>query len=114
MTRLFLFLALFCPFFFLFTYNSGYGYDAYEYLIIARTLNKESLYDFIPSKSYLLYSSTSVLLNLLGGYNHVSVSALITLLATGVLLRPGGPHAVWERAALVAVAVTAAVVFSWK
>ncbi|WP_332369467.1 hypothetical protein [Spirosoma telluris] len=67
MMRFLVFLAVFCPIFFLFAYNSGYGYDAYEYLIIARTLNEGyNLYDFIPSKSYLLYSSTNVLLNLLG------------------------------------------------
>ncbi|AUD00521.1 ArnT family glycosyltransferase [Spirosoma pollinicola] len=110
MTRLFLFLALFCPLFFLFAYNSGYGYDAYEYLVIARSLNEGyALYDFIPSKSYLLYSSTNVLLNLLGGYNHVSVSALITLLATGVLLSAWRAARLFgERVALVTVGLTAA------
>ncbi|GAB2563186.1 ArnT family glycosyltransferase [Spirosoma aerophilum] len=109
MTRLFLFLALFCPVFFLFAYNSGYGYDAYEYLVLARTLSEGySLYDFIPSKSYLLYSSTSVLLNLLGGYNHVSVSALITLLATGVVVSAWRAGRVFgNRAALLAVAISA-------
>jgi hypothetical protein len=110
MTRLFLFLAFFCPFFFLFTYNSGYGYDAYEYLIIGRSLNEGYvLYDFIPSKSYLLYSSTNVLLNLLGGYNHVSVSGLITLLATGVVVSAWRAARLFsERAALIAVGLTAA------
>ncbi|AKD58555.1 glycosyltransferase family 39 protein [Spirosoma radiotolerans] len=110
MTRLFWFLGLFCPFFFLFTYNSGYGYDAYEYLIIARSLNEGyGLYDFIPSKSYLLYSSTNVLLNLLGGYNHVSVSGLITLLATGAVLSAWRAARVFsERTAFIAVGLTAA------
>ncbi|WP_232325933.1 hypothetical protein [Spirosoma montaniterrae] len=66
--RLLLFLGLFGAIFFLFSYNSGYGYDAYEYLIIARTLDQGyQLYDFIPSKSYLLYSSTNLLLGILGG-----------------------------------------------
>lgn len=109
MTRFFLFLAFFCPVFFLFTYNSGYGYDAYEYLIIARSLDQGyQLYDFIPTKSYLLYSSTAVLLRLLGGYNHVSVSALITLLAVGVLLSTRRATRLFtERASLIAVALTA-------
>ncbi|GAB4035116.1 hypothetical protein [Spirosoma gilvum] len=109
MTRLLLVLALFCPVFYLFTYNSGYGYDAYEYLVIARSLNEGyQLYDFIPSKSYLLYSSTSVLLNLLGGYNHVTVSALITLLAIGVLISAWQAGRVFsERAALLTTLLTA-------
>ncbi len=108
-----LFLILFIPVFLLFTYNSGYGYDAYEYLTIARTLNEGyALYDFIPSKSYLLYSSTNVLLNLLGGYNHISVSALITLLATGSLLSAWRAARIFgERVALVTVGLTAACCF---
>ncbi|QDK80760.1 hypothetical protein EXU85_19975 [Spirosoma sp. KCTC 42546] len=113
MTRFRLFLVLFCPIFFLFAYNSGYGYDAYEYLILARTLNEGyNLYDFIPSKSYLLYSSTNVLLNLLGGYNHVSVSALITLLATGVLVSSWRAARLFgERVAFLTVALTATCCF---
>ncbi|MVM32810.1 hypothetical protein GO755_22405 [Spirosoma sp. HMF4905] len=113
MTRFLLFLAIFCPIFFLFTYNSGYGYDAYEYLIIARTLNKGyDLYDFILSKSYLLYSSTNVLLNVLGGYNHLGVSALITLLATGVLISSWRAARLFsERTAFLAVILTAACCF---
>jgi len=87
MTRFPLFLTLFFLLFFLFTYNSGYGYDAYEYLIIGRTLSKGyDLYDFILTKSYLLYSSTNALLSLLGGYNHVSISLLITGLAAGAVV----------------------------
>lgn len=109
MTRFLLFLVLFCPVFFLFTYNSGYGYDAYEYLIIARSLDRGyQLYDFIPTKSYLLYSSTNVLLSGLGGYTHVSVSALITLLAAGVLVSTWRAARMFsERAALMAVSLTA-------
>lgn len=113
MTRFLLFLAFFCPVFFLFAYNSGYGYDAYEYLIIARSLDRgHELYDFIPTKSYLLYSSTNVLLNLLGGYNHVSVSALITLLAAGVLASTWRAARLFsERAALISVSLTAVCCF---
>ncbi len=113
MTRFLFFLACFCPVFFLFAYNSGYGYDAYEYLIIARSLDRgHQLYDFIPTKSYLLYASTNVLLNLLGGYNHVSVSALITLLAAGVLVSTWRAARLFsERAALIAVVLTAVCCF---
>lgn len=113
MTRIFVFLAFFCPVFFLFAYNSGYGYDAYEYLILARSLDRgHQLYDFIPTKSYLLYSSTSVLLNLLGGYNHVSVSALITLLAAAVLVSTWRAARLFsDRAALVSVVLTAVCCF---
>ncbi|GAB3940176.1 hypothetical protein GCM10028805_01540 [Spirosoma harenae] len=109
MMRFLFFLIFFCPVFFLFAYNSGYGYDAYEYLIIARSLNEGYvLYDFIPSKSYLLYSSTNVLLNLLGGYNHTSVSLLITLLAAGVLASAWRAARLFgERAALLTTVLTA-------
>ena len=113
MIRLLLILAFFGPLFFLFTYNSGYGYDAYEYLILARSLDEgHVLYDFIPSKSYLLYSSTNVLLKLLGGYNHVSVSALITLLAMGVLVSAWqATRTFGERAATFTVVLTAVCCF---
>lgn len=113
MTRLLGVLAIFGPLFYLFAYNSGYGYDALEYLIIARSLNEgHVLYDFIPSKSYLLYSSTNVLLNLLGGYNHVSVSLLITLLAIGVLVSAWRAGLLFgERTALFTVILTAVACF---
>ncbi|WP_420151661.1 ArnT family glycosyltransferase [Spirosoma sp.] len=109
MMRFFLFLLFFCPVFFLFVYNSGYGYDAYEYLIIARSLDRgHALYDFIPTKSYLLYSSTNVLLGILGGYNHISVSVLITLLAVGVLLSTYCAGRLFsERTALISVTLSA-------
>ncbi|GAB4030927.1 ArnT family glycosyltransferase [Spirosoma jeollabukense] len=108
MTRFLVFLGLFCPVFFLFAYNSGYGYDAYEYLILARSLDRgHELYDFIPTKSYLLYSSTNVLLNLLDGYNHTSVSALITILAAGVLVSTWRAARLFgERAALFGVVLS--------
>ena len=113
MTRLLLILIFFCPLFFLFAYNSGYGYDAYEYLILARSLNEGyQLYDFIPSKSYLLYSSTNILLNALGGYNHVTVSALITVLASGVLISAWRAARIFgDRTALLAVLLTAVCCF---
>ncbi|WP_461097799.1 hypothetical protein [Spirosoma luteolum] len=91
MIRPFLALVLlFSCLFYVFVYNSGFGYDALEYLYVARSLDQgHTLYDFIPSKSYLIYASTHVLLGLLGGYSHATISALITLLATGVVLAAG-------------------------
>ncbi|PRY34408.1 hypothetical protein CLV58_11712 [Spirosoma oryzae] len=109
MGRLLPALALFGLVFFVFAYNSGYGYDATEYLFVARSLSHDgALYDFIPSKSYLIYASTHVLLTLLGGYNHVSISLLITLLAMGVTTagywaaRPFGQRAATISAGLIA------------
>ncbi len=113
MLRLLSVLALFGLVFFVFVYNSGYGYDATEYLYVARSLDeKRALYDFIPSKSYLIYSSTNVLLGVLGGYNHVSISGLITLLALAVVvaahwaIRPLG-----DRAAALGAGLTALTCF---
>ena len=109
MTRFLLLLSLFCPLFFLFTYNSGYGYDAYEYLIIGRTLSKGyDLYDFILTKSYLLYAATNVMLELLGGYNHVSITLLITLLAAGAVATAWlATRILGERTALFSAGLTA-------
>lgn len=109
MPRFLLLISLFAPLFFLFTYNSGYGYDAYEYLIIGRTLSHGyALYDFILTKSYLLYASTNGLLTLLGGYNHVSISLLITLLATGaVTMAWVATRSFGERTAVLSAGLTA-------
>ena len=42
--------------FYLFTYNSGYGYDGLEYLVIARAISRGAqLYSFMPSKSPGVY-----------------------------------------------------------
>lgn len=82
----FLLFSLFItPLFGLFTYNSGYGYDALEYFITARSLNEGyQMYDFIPSKSWLWYVFVQWGINFFGGsFNHVTVTALITVLFVG-------------------------------
>ena len=77
-----IFSLLITPLFGLFSYNSGYGYDALEYFVTARSLNDGyQMYDFIPSKSWLWYVFVQWGINLFGGdFNHVTVTALITVL----------------------------------
>src|SRR6266540_3690889 len=66
--------------FYLFTYNSGYGYDALEYLIIGRALSQgQPLYSLIPSKSPGIYYLTAAFLSAGLPSNHYTVSAIITL-----------------------------------
>jgi hypothetical protein len=67
--------------FFLLSYNSGYGYDALEYLVIGRSLlDGYRLYDFIPSKSWGLYSFIAVFqaAGISGG--HFASTVLTTLI----------------------------------
>jgi hypothetical protein len=68
-------------FFGLFSYNSGFGYDALEYFIIGRSLNDGyQLYDFIPSKSWLWYVYVQKTINLISdNYNHLSITILIVI-----------------------------------
>lgn len=70
----------------LFSYNSGFGYDALEYLIIGRSLNDGYLmYDFIPSKSWIWYVYVQKLINVFGGdFTHLQVTFLITLQFLGL------------------------------
>jgi Dolichyl-phosphate-mannose-protein mannosyltransferase len=79
---------LFVPLFFLFSYNSGYGYDAVEYLVIARSLlDGFAPYEFIPSKSWGFYYWLHLMFALMGGnFTHVTVSILITAQAAAVIL----------------------------
>jgi hypothetical protein len=63
----------------LFVYNSGFGYDALEYLVIGRSLNDGFLlYSFIPSKSWAIYSLVAAFLRLPGAATHAGVTALVT------------------------------------
>lgn len=82
-------ILIFCLFFgsfLLFSYNSGYGYDALEYLTIGKSL-AEGLqwYDIIPSKSFLIYAIAAVW-GLAFGISHFSVSVLITIIASAIVL----------------------------
>lgn len=77
--------------FFVFSHNSGYGYDALEYLVIGRSLIEGySLYDFIPSKSWGLYALVAGYLSLGNVANHLGITTLITalfiLMVTGTFL----------------------------
>jgi len=72
--------------FYIFTYNSGYGYDALEYLVIGRSLlDGYHFYDFIPSKSWGLYTLVAAFLTPGNTANHIGVSAFITA-AFGIAL----------------------------
>jgi hypothetical protein len=76
-----LFLLFAIPAFFLITYNSGYGYDQLEYLVIGRSLTDGySLYYWIPSKSFGIYTFIAVLCRLGVSFGHFSDSLVITLL----------------------------------
>ncbi len=70
----------------LFAYNSDFGYDALEYLVIGRSLNDGfEMYDLIPSKSWLWYVFVQQSINLLGGdFTHFKVTLLISLMFVGI------------------------------
>jgi hypothetical protein len=74
------------PIFGLFSYNSGFGYDALEYLVIGRSLNDGyQMYDFIPSKSWLWYIFVQKGIHILGGdFTHFQVTLLITIEFIGI------------------------------
>src|SRR6266498_1174472 len=72
---------------YVFTYNSGYGYDAVEYLVISRALaHGQRFYSLIPSKSPGIYYVVAAVLR--GGLpaNHYAVSALITMFFAATLV----------------------------
>jgi hypothetical protein len=65
----------------LFVYNSGYGHDALEYLVIGRSLlDGYGLYDFVPSKSWGLYVLAAAWLTIPGADSHAGVTALVVAL----------------------------------
>ena len=81
--RLFLLMVLLgaSAIFFVFSHNSGYGYDALEYMVIGRSLTEGyELYDFIPSKSWGLYTLVAAYLSLGNVANHLGITALITVI----------------------------------
>ena len=76
-----LFILFAIPTFFLITYNSGYGYDQLEYLVIGRSLaDGYSLYYWIPAKSFGIYAFVAVLYRLGVSFGHFSDALVITLL----------------------------------
>lgn len=80
--------------FYLFVFNSDYGYDGLEFLVIGRSLHDGySLFSFTPHKPWALYYLVSGFLFLGNLDNHYGVSLLITtifglmLTATFYILR---------------------------
>jgi hypothetical protein len=74
----------------LFVYNSGFGYDALEYLVIGRSLNDGfPFYSFIPSKSWGIYVLVAAFLQLPGAPTHAGVTALVTAILLGVAAATG-------------------------
>ena len=63
----------------LFVYNSGFGYDAFEYLVIGRSLNEGyRFFAFVPSKSWGIYALVAAYLRVPYGSTHLGVSLLVT------------------------------------
>ena len=72
--------ALLFAVFFLFSYNSGYGFDGLEYLIIARSLLAGyPMYTFIPSKSPGLYALIASWIASGLPQSHTGVAIMVTL-----------------------------------
>jgi hypothetical protein len=72
--------------FYAYTYNSGYGYDALEYLVIGRSLSRgQPLYSLIPSKSPGFYYLISALFSAGLPGNHYAISAVITVFSAATV-----------------------------
>ena len=73
--------------FYVYSYNSGYGFDALEYLVIGRSLAQGyPMYTFIPSKSWGLYAFVAGALRLGVPGTHAGISTLVVLLFIVTLL----------------------------
>src|ERR1017187_9853018 len=67
--------------FYIYTYNSGYGYDACEYLLIGRgLLDGFRISTFVLSKGWAIYAMTAAALALLPAADHTWISLVITVL----------------------------------
>lgn len=74
-------------FFYLFVYNSGYGYDALEYYVIGRSLTDGySFYAFIPSRSWALYHLVALFFSWNIFLSRYAISLLITAVYAAILL----------------------------
>jgi len=68
-------------------YNSGYGYDALEYLIIGRSLHDGfALYDFVPSKSPGIYLLVAGLMGLGLDLSHGQLAATIAAIYAATVI----------------------------
>jgi len=75
------FIMVFCFFSCLFSHNSGFGYDALEYLVIGRSLlDGYSFYDFIPSKGCGIYLLVACFLRVYQGDSRWGVAVLCVLI----------------------------------
>jgi hypothetical protein len=73
------FVLVSAPVFWLVSYNSGYGFDQLEYLIIGRSLTEGyPLYYWFPSKSFGIYALVALLYSLGVSFGHVSVALIAT------------------------------------
>jgi len=71
----------------LFSYNSGFGYDAIEYLIIGRSLHDGfALYDFVPSKSPGIYLVVAGLIGMGLDFGHAQLAATIAAIYAATAL----------------------------
>lgn len=62
----------------LFVYNSGYGYDSLEYLLIGSALRDGvPFYTYVPSKSWALYGVLSVFLSIPAADGHIGRTVLV-------------------------------------
>lgn len=76
-----------CGVFFIFTYNSGYGYDALEYLVVGRSMAEGvPFYTYQPSKSPGIYYLVAWLHEAGIEFDHLSLSAFITTLYAGAIV----------------------------
>jgi len=67
--------------FYVFTYNSGYGYDACEYLVIGQSLlDGFRISTFVLSKGWAVYVMSALALQVLPASNHAWIAGVITLL----------------------------------
>ena len=95
----------------LFAYNSGYGYDQLEYLVIGRAWARGiPFYTYIPSKSFGIFALVAVLSRLGVGFGHASLALVIAGVFASVI---GGTYLVVkatsdDRAAVVGLALVAA------
>jgi hypothetical protein len=79
--------AVWACLYYLYSYNSGYGYDALEYILLARSLaDGHASYSFIPSKGPGIYAVGYTWLSAGLTLDHKGLSALITLAAAALLL----------------------------
>lgn len=110
--RLYLLLAFgaMCAVFYLYTYNSGYGWDALEYMIIGRSLlDGYGVFDFSPSKSPGIFYVVAGFLRAWPDAGPGAFSLLITLIFAAIVAgtyrvigRTHGPTAATIGAAVVA------------